>query len=61
MGYLGELFVNLQEKLQFKFNLSKQIDNCRGVLLGNGSYSCMFGKLQRGESNWAFAGKEPFI
>jgi hypothetical protein len=56
-GYFGELFVTLQEKLQFKFSLSEQND-CWGILLDNGSYSCMFGKLQRGESDWSLAGKE---
>jgi hypothetical protein len=58
MGYLGELFVTLQEKLQFKFSLSEHIDQCLGIFLDNGSYSCMFGKLQTGESNWSLAGKE---
>ena len=58
MGYLGELFVTLQEKLQFKFSLSEHIDQCLGILLDNSSYSCMFGKLQTGESNWSLAGKE---
>jgi hypothetical protein len=56
-GYLGELFVALQEKFQFQFSLLEQIDQCWGILLGNGSYSCMFGKLQRGESNWSLAGR----
>ena len=55
-GYLGQLFVMLQEKLQFKFTLSEQENNCWGSLIANGSYSCMFGKLQRGESNWALTG-----
>jgi hypothetical protein len=57
-GYIGELFVILQEKFQFKFSLSEQIDQCWGAPSDNGSYSCMFGKLQRGESHWALTGKE---
>jgi hypothetical protein len=56
-GFLGELFLMVQEKLQFKYHLSEQIDKCWGSLLDNGSYSCMFGKIQQGESNWSIAGK----
>jgi hypothetical protein len=56
-GYLGELFLMVQEKLQFKYSLSEQIDKCWGSLLDNGSYTCMFGKIQKGESNWSIAGK----
>jgi len=55
-GYLGELFVTLQGKLQFRFTLSEQLNNCWGSLLANGTYSCMFGKLQRQENSWAIAG-----
>jgi hypothetical protein len=57
-GYLGELFVALQEKLQFRFTLSEQVDQCWGIPLDNGSYSCMFGKLQRQENSWAIAGEQ---
>ena len=53
-GYLSELFLLLQEKLQFKYNLTKHVD-CYGEKLSNGSYSCMYGTLQRGESNWSIA------
>ena len=57
-GYLGELFVTLQEKLQFRFTLSEQLNNCWGSLLANGTYSCMFGTLQRQENSWAIAGEQ---
>ncbi len=56
-GYLGELFGMLQEKLKFEFDMTEQVDKCWGSLLDNGSYSCMFGKIQRGESNWSIAGR----
>jgi hypothetical protein len=57
IGYLGELFGMLQEKLKFKFEMTEQVDKCWGRMLDNGSYSCMFGNLQRGESNWSIAGR----
>ena len=58
IGYLGELFNLLQEKLKFKFDVTERVDKCWGRMLDNGSYSCMFGKIQRGESNWSIAGKD---
>ena len=54
-GYLGELFLLLQEKLKFNFTLIDNEDDCWGTDTGNGTYNCMFGKLQRGQSNWSIA------
>jgi hypothetical protein len=54
-GYLGELFVLLQEKLKFNFTLTEHEADCWGSNTGNGTYNCMFGKLQSGQSSWSLA------
>jgi len=53
-GYLAELFLILQERLQFKYNL-KNCGDCWGEKLGDGNYTCMYGELQRGKGNWTIA------
>ena len=54
-GYFGELFLLLQDYLQFKFTLVEPTDKKVGSLLGNGSFDGLIGKLQQGEGNWSFS------
>jgi len=54
-GYYGDVFHSLQEKYGFSYKLQLQRDKVYGSRQKNGSYTGMFGKIQRGDSNWSIA------
>ena len=51
-GTYGDLFMLLQEKLGFTFNLTLDV---WGNINGNGTYTGIIGRLHRGESNWSIS------
>ena len=54
-GFFGEIFFALHEKLQFQYTIYHQEDGVWGTLQEDGSFSGLFGKIQRGEVNWSIA------
>ena len=54
-GIFGEIFHTLQEKLKFSYALHLQEDNLWGYVLQNGSYSGLFGQIEKGRAVWSIA------
>ena len=54
-GYLGDLFLLLQEYLQFDYTLTPEFNGIWGSLQSNGTYDGVMGMLQNGESNWSIS------
>ena len=54
-GLFGNIFLFLQDKLQFGFTLIEQTDKRRGNYYENGSFDGVIGQLQRGEIDWSLS------
>ena len=54
-GYLGDLFLILQEHLQFDYTITPGLNGIWGSLQTNGTYDGILGMLQNGDSNWSIS------
>ena len=52
-GLYADIFFALHQEMGFKYSLHAQEGNVWGFLLGNGSYSGLFGQIQSGKMVWS--------